>query len=243
MKISAIIPSRYHSTRFDGKPLALIKGKPMIQWVCSQVRESGKFEDILVATDDQRIADAVEGFGETAVFTSPNHSSGSERLWEVMQSHSCDAAVNIQGDEPIVSKQLIKDLYDQLDTGRFDVVTPVYYNTSYEEFLSPHVVKAVADGSMNALYFSRSPVPYCDRSSFQGFFQHIGMYGYLSDALRRFIQWPAAKLEKLEKLEQLRFLENGIKIKLIESRYKSIGVDVPSDIARVEKILEKAELN
>lgn len=242
MKITAIIPSRYHSTRFEGKPLALIKGKPMIQWVCQQVRESGKFNDIIVATDDQRIANAVQDCGETAVFTSPNHNSGSERLWEVMQSHDCDAAINIQGDEPIVSQQLIKDLYDRLKTGEFDVVTPVYLNHLYQDFISPHVVKAVTDAHMYALYFSRSPVPYCSENDFKGFYQHIGMYGYLRDALRRFIQWPAAKLETMEKLEQLRFLENGIRIKVIESRYKSVGVDVPADIARVEDILENPNI-
>jgi 3-deoxy-manno-octulosonate cytidylyltransferase (CMP-KDO synthetase) len=238
MKIAAIIPSRYHSSRFEGKPLALIKGKPMIEWVYRQVEKSCKFNDIIVATDDQRIADAVNAFGGTAAFTSPHHRSGSERLWEVMEKKHFDAAINIQGDEPIIPGQLISALYDQLETGQYDVVTPVYHNTSYDEYLSPHVVKAVIDAQHYALYFSRSPLPHCTKEFFTGFYQHIGLYGYLKDSLQRFIHLPPAKLETLEKLEQLRFLENGIRIKVIMSRYKSVGVDVPGDIARVERILD-----
>lgn len=239
MKIAAIIPSRYHSTRFEGKPLALIARVSMIQRVYEQVEKSGRFSQVIVATDDQRISDAVEGFGGTVAMTSPHHTSGSERIWEVMEKSDFDATVNIQGDEPIVPVKLIQNLYQQLNSGQYDVVTPFYRNTSYDDYQSPNVVKAVMDSQSMALYFSRSPVPYVNREDFSEFYQHIGMYGYLKSALKQFIQLPPSRLEKSEKLEQLRFLDNGIRIKLIESKYPSIGVDVPGDVARVEAILNR----
>ncbi|MCP5053303.1 MAG: 3-deoxy-manno-octulosonate cytidylyltransferase [bacterium] len=238
MKIAAIIPSRYQSTRFEGKPLAMIHGISMIERVYRQVEKSGRFSDIIVATDDERIADTVGAFGGTAVFTSPRHNSGSERLWEVIENRDFDAAVNIQGDEPIVSPQLIAALADQLDTGQHDVVTPGYYNSSYDDYLSENVVKIVINNHFEALYFSRSPVPYVEKEHFEGFYHHIGMYGYLKEALERFIKLPPSKLEAMEKLEQLRFLDNGINIKVIISETMSVGVDVPEDIARVERLLK-----
>jgi 3-deoxy-manno-octulosonate cytidylyltransferase (CMP-KDO synthetase) len=246
VKIAAIIPSRYHSTRFEGKPLALINGIPMIQRVYKQVETAGRFTspDIIVATDDQRIASAVQSFGGNVVMTSDQHRSGSERLWEVMekpQNRHFHAAINIQGDEPAVPGKLVAQLYDELQTGHNPVVTPVYYNTSYDDYLSRHVVKVVFDRNFHALYFSRSPIPFMDREHFDGFYQHIGMYGYLREALGRFVSLPGSKLENMEKLEQLRFLENDIKIKVIISKYRSVGVDVPGDIARVEELLNKKE--
>lgn len=240
MKIAAIIPSRYQSSRFEGKPLALIDGVSMIQRVYCQVEKCRKFSDVIVATDDQRIATAVSQFGGNIVFTSPDHGSGTERLWEVMEKSDYDAAINIQGDEPIVSEKLIEQLYEQLDTGSYPVVTPVYYNTSYEDFLSKHVVKVVVADDFNALYFSRSPIPFVEKENFTGFFQHIGLYGYLKSSLEAFIQLPKSKLEKSERLEQLRFLENNISIKVIRSQYRSYGVDVPGDIPRIERMLRKS---
>ena len=244
MKIAAIIPSRYYSTRFQGKPLVKLNGIPMIERVYRQVEESGKFVDgdIVVATDDQRIAGVVKGFGGIAVLTSPNHQSGSERLWEVMENRDFrdyHAAINIQGDEPIIPPELVSSLYDQLKTGQYDVVTPAYYNTSYDEYLSQNVVKVAVDSDFQALYFSRSPIPFASQKDFAGFYHHIGMYGYLRNALERFVSLPKSKLETIEKLEQLRFLENSMKIKVIISKYKSVGVDVPDDVTKVEKILNE----
>jgi len=244
MKIAAIIPSRYYSSRFQGKPLVKINDIPMIERVYRQVEKSGKFShtDIIVATDDQRIAGVVRGFGGTAALTSPDHQSGSERLWEILETHGFrdyEAAINIQGDEPIISPELIDSLYEQLETGKYDVVTPAYYSTSYEDYLSANVVKVVVDTDFHALYFSRSPIPFFKKQDFTGFYQHMGMYGYLRDALKRFIILPKSKLEIMEKLEQLRFLENNMKIKVIISKHKSIGVDVPEDVTKVEKILNE----
>ncbi len=240
MNIAAIIPARYHSTRFEGKPIVKIKGIPMIERVYRQVEASGKFPSthIMVATDDQRIANIVDAFGGNVVMTSGRCSSGSERLWEVWENRDFDAVINIQGDEPIVPGELIASLYDELSASKNDVVTPAYYSHSYEDYLSKHVVKVVVDRDFRALFFSRSPIPFMDKKDFTGFHHHIGMYGYLKDSLRRFINLPASPLETREKLEQLRFLENGIGIKVISSQYQSVGVDVPEDIEKVERILE-----
>lgn len=241
MNIAAIIPSRYDSTRFPGKPLVKICGMPMIERVYRQVEKSHKFSDIIVATDDRRIVKVVQGFGGEAVLTSRDHNSGTERLWEVMAKSDFDAAVNIQGDEPLIPAELIAELYDELDTGRHRVVTAAYFNTSRDDFLSDHVVKLVVNRNMQALYFSRSAVPFVKDADFKGFFQHIGIYGYTRAALETFIAMPGSELEKSERLEQLRFLENGIPIKVIRSRQSSFGVDVPEDLDKIEHLLDEQE--
>jgi 3-deoxy-manno-octulosonate cytidylyltransferase (CMP-KDO synthetase) len=240
VKIAAIIPARYHSTRFEGKPIVKIKGIPMIVRVYRQVEASGKFPSthIMVATDDQRIASVVDAFGGNVVMTSPRCSSGSQRLWEVLENRDFDAVINIQGDEPIVPGELISALYDEVSSCKYDVVTPAYYSHSYEDYLSRHVVKVVVDQEFRALYFSRSPIPFMEKGNFAGFHHHIGMYGYLKKSLKSFINLPASPLETREKLEQLRFLENSIDIKVIQSKYQSVGVDVPEDVEKVERILD-----
>lgn len=240
MNIAAIIPARYHSTRFRGKPIVKIKGISMIERVYRQVEGSGKFPSthIIVATDDQRIASVVEAFGGNVVMTSPRCSSGSERLWEVLENSDFDAVINIQGDEPIVPGELIAAIYEELNSGKYEVVTPAYYSNSYDDYLSRHVVKVVVNRDFRALYFSRSPIPFMEKKNFTGFHHHIGMYGYLKDSLRRFINLPSSPLETREKLEQLRFLENSIGIRVIQSQYQSVGVDVPEDVEKVERILE-----
>lgn len=240
MKIAAIIPARFQSTRFKGKPLVKIGGVPMIERVYRQVEKSGmfSFQQIIVATDDARIAKIVSSFGGNVRMTSAHHQSGSERLWEVLEKSDFDAAINIQGDEPIISEIIIGSLYQELATGQTAVVTPAYFNTSYSDFLSRHVVKVVVDSQSRALYFSRSPIPFCEESQFKGFYHHQGMYGYLRESLQTFVKTPPSNLETLEKLEQLRFLEHGIPIKVIPSPYKSVGVDVPADVNEVERLLE-----
>lgn len=243
MKIAAIIPSRYQSTRFEGKPLALISGTTMIERVYRRVEQCGKFSRVIVATDDKRIADAVSDFGGHFQYTSPDHSSGSERIWEVLENSDFDAAINIQGDEPIVPPGLISLLYDQLASGKYPVVTPAYFNTSYDDYCSRHVVKVVVAQDFQGLYFSRAPIPFMDIDNFSGFFQHIGLYGYLKGALESFVKLPKSNLEKAEKLEQLRFLDNGIPIRVIRSEYPSYGVDVPSDVGKIEEMLKQREEN
>jgi 3-deoxy-manno-octulosonate cytidylyltransferase (CMP-KDO synthetase) len=239
MKIAAVIPARYNSARFRGKPLVKIKGISMIERVYLQVKKSGRFSHIIVATDDQRILNEVHRFGGQAILTSEAHCSGTDRLWEVLEKSDFDAAVNIQGDEPAAPEKLIADLFDELATGKHKVVTAAYFNTSKEDFLSENVVKVVFDKYFNALYFSRSPLPYTKDKDFKGFFQHIGIYGYLKSALESFVAFPGSRLEEKEKLEQLRFLENGIPIKIIETEEKSYGVDVPEDVKKIENLLNK----
>lgn len=237
MKIAAIIPSRYNSTRFTGKPLIKINNITMIERVYMQVKKSNRFSNIIVATDDKRIADEVKKFGGNFVLTSPKHQSGTERLWEVLEGSDFDAAINVQGDEPLISEKLIADIFDELKTGKHDVLTAAYFNNSFGDYLSENVVKVVFDENFRALYFSRSPIPFLNKSDFNGFYQHIGIYGYLKTAVKAFINFSESKLERIEKLEQLRFLAKNVKIDIIISKYKSIGVDVPEDVKRIENIL------
>ncbi len=239
MKIGAIIPARYESSRFRGKPLAQIAGISMIERVYRQVAKVEKFDEIIVATDSNLIVEEVQSFNGNVVMTSPGCSSGTERVWEVLKENNFDSAINIQGDEPLISEELISEIYDRLEKGRDPVVTAAYFNKSIEDFNSVNVVKSVFDSDGNALYFSRSPIPSQQISGFDGFYHHIGIYGYTRDALSSFFNLPLSKMEKMERLEQLRFLENGINIFVIKTDYRSIGVDVPEDIYKIEKILKE----
>jgi 3-deoxy-manno-octulosonate cytidylyltransferase (CMP-KDO synthetase) len=241
MNIAAVIPARYESTRFRGKPLVKIAGVPMIERVYRRVEESGRFSHVVVATDDERIAGVVRGFSGLAVMTSAQHRSGTDRIWEVVLNSDYDAVVNIQGDEPLISGKLIQNVYDRLAAGDSDVVTAAYFNRSFKEFQSPHVVKVVFDHTMEALYFSRSPMPYFNGSKddFPGFYQHIGIYGYLRSALEKFIGFEPSSLETAERLEQLRFLQNHIQVTVVESQYRSFGVDTPEDIQVIEQLIKE----
>ncbi|MCK4889522.1 MAG: 3-deoxy-manno-octulosonate cytidylyltransferase [Candidatus Aminicenantes bacterium] len=239
MKIGAIIPARYESSRFRGKPLAKISGMSMIERVYRQVLKSEKFEEIIVATDSNLIAEEVDKFNGKFVMTSPDCSSGTERVWEVLKDSDLDSAINIQGDEPLISEKLISEIYDRLEKGGDPVVTAAYFNESLDDFNSVNVVKSVFNSNGNALYFSRSPIPGQQLSGFSGFYHHIGIYGYTRDALSSFFNLPPSKMEQMEKLEQLRFIENGINIYVIKTDYRSIGVDVPRDINKIEKLLKE----
>lgn len=211
----------------------------MIERVYRQVEKSKRFADIVVATDDIRIADAVREFGGHYQITSKGLSSGSDRVFEVLKNRKCQAVVNIQGDEPLVSDKLIALVYDTLATFRHEVVSAFFENPSMDDFRSKDIVKVVMDDQFNALYFSRSPIPFYPVSEFGGFSQHIGIYGYLRKSLEKFVHFPISELEIKEKLEQLRFLSNGIKIKMVRSECRSFGVDVPADIKKIENILKQ----
>ena len=239
MNIGAIIPARYNSSRFPGKPLAKISGVSMIERVYRQASKSGKFKSVIVATDSKIIAEEVERFGGLFKMTSAECSSGTERVWEVFQESDLDGAINIQGDEPLISEDLISEIYFKLMEGGNPVVTAAYFNDSEEEFYSENVVKSVFDSKGNALYFSRSPIPGQQLTKFSGFYHHIGIYGYTRNALSSFIKLSPSELEIKEKLEQLRFLDNGINISVLKTNYKSIGVDIPEDIEKIEKLLKE----
>jgi len=239
MKIAAVIPSRWQSCRFPGKPLARIAGKTMIERVYRQAEKAGCFSEILVATDDKRILAEVSAFGGKGEMTGREINSGTERVWSVIKKSNFDAVINIQGDEPLISEKLVLQVHRALNKKVFDVVSAARFNTSYREFCSKNVVKVVFNNAYQALYFSRSPIPNCEKDRFDGFFQHIGIYGYTRAALESYMAGAVAPMEKSEKLEQLRFLHLEQKIFIVQTEYESHGVDVPADIKKVEAIIRR----
>jgi len=237
MKIIGIIPARYSATRLPGKPLADICGKPLIQYVYEQARKSKLLEDVIVATDDERILKAVEGFGGKAVMTSPTHPSGTDRCAEVARQIDCDFVINIQGDEPLIPPQVIDKVAEALMESDEEIpMTSAATLANKEERENSNVVKVVTDQKGIALYFSRSPIPFY-RNPVAPTLRHIGIYGYRKDFLLKFVSLPQTPLEKTESLEQLRALEHGFKIKIVLVDYSPVGVDTPEDLERVRKLL------
>lgn len=236
-----IIPARYDASRLPGKVLKKIGGKPLIQLVYESARKARRLDDLLVATDDRRVEDAVTQFGGKAVLTSPSHRSGSDRLAEAASPIECDIVVNIQGDEPLIRGESIDAAVGALmDYKRLEVVTLATPLGDDREAGDPNMVKVVTDLEGNALYFSRTRIPYI-RDAIAGkarFLKHIGLYAFRKDLLIRFTNWPQTELEKLEKLEQLRILEHGVKIRVVITPYDSLGVDTPEDLERVRKLFE-----
>lgn len=239
MKIaSAVIPVRYQSRRFPGKALAPILGKPLIQWVFEGVKQSRLIDRVIVATDDERIFERAGEFGAETVMTSPSHRSGTERVAEVAQRLDAGLIINIQGDEPMVNGQMIDALVEALQDEKIymaSLMAKVFDLTLIED---ANIVKVAIDKLGNALYFSRAPLPY-QASDF--FYQHIGIYGYQRDFLLKFAQLEPSRLEEMERLEQLRALESGSKIKMVEIAQPTLSVDTPQDIIKVEEFLKTKE--
>lgn len=248
-KAVAIIPARFNSTRFPGKPLAVLKGKPLIQLVHEQVAFADTVSDIFVATDNIRIFDTVTGFGGKAVMTSPDHLSGTDRVAEVAKDIDCDIVVNIQGDEPFIKPEMVDDVVNLLyDDNRASIGTLVKRTADVKEILSPDVVKVVVDNEGFAMYFSRSPIPYY-RDEWKGLgsitfttehveiFKHIGIYSFRKDTLMNFSNMGQFKLEMSEKLEQLRALASGIKVKVKETLFDTFGIDTIEDLRKAEEWL------
>jgi 3-deoxy-manno-octulosonate cytidylyltransferase (CMP-KDO synthetase) len=241
-----IIPARYASTRFPGKPLADIKGKPMIQWVYERALQAIK--EVIVATDDKRIFDTVKAFGGKAVFTSEHHQSGTDRCFEAFelfqksQNLLFDVVINIQGDEPFIRPDQIELLKTCFDDDSVDIATLVKKIDNNSIVFDPNKPKVVVNKKMEAMYFSRSAIPYLRNEKEQNwskkhnFFQHIGMYAYRAKALAAVTKFEQSALEKAESLEQLRWLENGLKIKTAETEFESFGIDTPEDL---KKALER----
>jgi 3-deoxy-manno-octulosonate cytidylyltransferase (CMP-KDO synthetase) len=240
-KILAVIPARYSSTRFPGKPLAQIKGRPMIEWVYRAVMESKKVNRVIVATDEIRIADKVKEFGGDALITPSQIPSGTDRVAYVARGLDFDIIINVQGDEPLLKGYMIDLLAEEmLNNPSIEMATLVRHPLEGEIF-SLNSVKVVADSNLFALYFSRAPIPcifWGDRNP-EYYWCHIGVYGFRRDTLMKFVSLPKSRLEKLENLEQLRALENGIPIKLIPVGDMTHPVDTPEDIEIVEKLMEK----
>ena len=240
MSIIAVIPSRYASTRLPGKPLVDICGKPMVQHVYERVRRVSLFDEVLVATDDERIMNAVAAFGGTACMTSPDCPSGSDRLIEVAKSHPADVYVNVQGDEPLVEPSSIEKLARAMLEDPSLQMGTLCYPVSAEQAQNPNLVKVVRARNGNALYFSRSPIPFPRSGGIAPqYFGHLGMYAYRRDFLMNFGNLPYSPLENTEKLEQLRVLQAGIAIRVLEVEAMGPGVDTPEDLEEVRRILMK----
>ena len=247
-----VIPARHASTRLPGKPLLLIDGKPMLQWVHEVAVASGA-DEVLIATDDERIVEAATGFGARAMLTSLTHVSGTDRIAEVAQLAGWDGqdiVVNLQGDEPMMPPELIRQVAQLLqDHPTADIATLSSRMTSLAAFMDTNYVKVVADTTGRALYFSRAPIPWgrdtastnlSTQRSFNGARRHIGLYAYRAAALRRMSQLPPSLLEQLEKLEQLRALENGFEIRVADAIARpGPHVDTPEDLARVSLLLSQ----
>lgn len=251
MKFTAIIPARYASTRFPAKPLAVLGGKPVIQRVYEQV--SKVFDDLYVATDDERIFNAVELFSGKAIMTRTDHKSGTDRCYEAFckSGSNADVVVNVQGDEPFIQPsqlETIKSLFDSSQTDIATLVKPFPAGCPFSVIENPNSPKVVVDDNWNALYFSRSVIPYLrgvDReewSSMQTFYKHIGLYAFRADVLRQVTELPQAPLEKAESLEQLRWLSAGYRIKTGITDVETIGIDTPADLEAAELYLKEKGL-
>lgn len=240
-KIIAMIPSRYGSSRFPGKPLAILKGKPMIQWVYEHVSQVEAISDIYVATDDKRIFEAVKKFGGNVLMTSKSHTCGTERLAEcakILSLDDEDIILNIQGDEPMVRKEMILDLLHCFDTPDVYMGTLKKRIEKENELTNPNVVKVISDVNDNAIYFSRFCIPFERDGGSAIHYKHIGVYGYTKKFLLEYSEMPKTELEMTELLEQLRVIEHGLKIKVKETRYQTIGVDTPRQLEEVERLME-----
>lgn len=243
----AVIPARYSATRLPGKPLVNLAGKPMIQRVWERAREAKRISRVIIATDDERIRQAAAGFGAEAVMTRSEHRSGTERVAEVavsMPGSDDEVFVNVQGDEPLVEPEAIDTLVEAIESeGGVSVATLMVPIAKPGDIMDPNIVKVVLDFDDNALYFSRAPIPWVrdrDAPVHVQHMKHLGLYAFRRSALLDFATLPVGDLERIEQLEQLRWMENGYKIRVAETHHDSVSVDVPEDVVRVEKLLSKS---
>jgi 3-deoxy-manno-octulosonate cytidylyltransferase (CMP-KDO synthetase) len=242
-KVLAVIPARHASVRFPGKPLAPIAGKPMIQHVVERVRRANLVSRVVVATEDPRIKNAVEAFGGEAIITRSDHRTGTDRVAEVAVHVPAGIYVNVQCDEPLIDPGTVDALVSaMLEDEAVQLATPCTAISRPGDIMDPNIVKVVRDFDGNGLYFSRAPIPWVRDTAetvAARHWKHLGLYGFRRDALLEFPTLPPGELERLEQLEQLRWLENGFRIRVVETDYDAVSVDVPSDVARVEKLLSE----
>ena len=241
-KAVGIIPARWGSTRFPGKPLHLIAGKPLLRHVWEGCRRAKSLDAVIIATDDMRIANAAFGWGAEVALTSTKHRSGTDRIAEVANNAKAFSyIVNIQGDEPLIDPHLIDRIVRRLRSDRkIDIVTAAHPFINPADAVSPHQVKVVVDLQGNALYFSRSPIPWNDGSSAVVLLRHQGIYGFRRAALLQFVKWKPTPLERGESLEQLRPLENGVRVHVLVTKHGSPGIDTPEDAKAVAASLREA---
>ena len=238
MKIIGVIPSRYQSSRFPGKPLAEICGKPMIYWVYQQVMKVKEFDEVYVATDDSRIEEACKKYDMNVIMTSDKHQTGTDRLGEVAEKIEADFYVNIQGDEPMIEPETIQKVItyklEHPDTEVINTITPIKEEM---EITRNTCVKVVTNAQDDGIYLSRSPIPYPKKGQDITYYKHLGLYGLTRKALQFYSSAERTKLEKIEDIEMLRFVENHINIKFVTVDSATIGVDCPEDIGRVEAVM------
>lgn len=242
-KTVGIIPARWGSTRFSGKPLYVIAGKPLLRHVWERCRLAEKLDALIIATDNMRIAESAFDWGAEVALTSPKHRSGTDRVAEVARhAKDFEFVINIQGDEPLIDPRLIDKLVEKLRSDRrIEIVTAAHPFTNPAEAESPHQNKVVLDRNNCAMYFSRSIIPYsADRSRIR-YLRHQGIYGFRRDALLQFVKWKPTPQERAESLEQLRALENGVKVHVLVTRHGSPGVDTPADAKALEQKLARAQ--
>lgn len=241
--VLAVIPARYASTRLPGKPLVRIAEKPMIQHVVERVRRAERVSRVVVATDDDRIKAAVESFGGEAIMTRRDHRSGTDRVAEVAVHVPAEVYVDVQGDEPLIDPATVDAVVAAIvDDDSVRIATPCTAILQPNDIMDPNVVKVARDFDGNALYFSRAPIPWVRDTAAPvvvRHWKHIGLYAFRRDALLEYPTLPPGELERVEQLEQLRWLENGFGIRVVETDYDAVSVDVPADIERVEKLLRE----
>jgi len=239
MEVVGVIPARYYSTRFEGKVLADINGKPMIQHIWERAKQSIALDEVIVATEDERVVKAVEAFGGKAVLTSKDHQSGTDRIVETVFSLDVEIVVNIQGDEPLIDCSMIQRLVDAIKTDKDVYMATIAKKMTDEEAISnPNVVKVIMDRNNYAIYFSRSVIPYPRNKEKALYYKHMGLYAYTKDFLFTFTRLRSSMLESAECLEQLRVLESGYKIKVVETLMDTVAVDTPEDLEKVKQIMK-----
>ncbi len=243
MKVLGVIPARYASTRFEGKPLADICGKTMIEWVYKRAIRSN-LDKVVVATDDDRIYNAVKEFGGEVVMTSNKHKTGTDRIAEVAEKYcEFDVIVNIQGDEPLIEPEMLNQITDSFHNNETIMATFKHKIENSDDIKNSNVVKVITDKNSNAIYFSRSPIPYNRDGSDIAYYRHIGIYAYRMNFLKKYTKLKPTILEKTESLEQLRVIENGYKIKVVNTEFIIKGVDTPSDLEAIVNYIKKNKIS
>lgn len=238
MKIMGVIPARFHSTRFAGKVLADLGGKPVVQHVWENAKKSKMLDDLVIAADDERIIKEAEDFNAKAIYTSPDQPSGTDRLVEVVNPIDVEVIINIQGDEPMVRPEMIDELARTiLEEKDVQMATLARRIEDTNEIKNPNVVKVLIDKNGFALYFSRSVIPYPRHETMPIYYKHLGLYAYTKDFLFEFTNLPKSHLEMTEGLEQLRALENGYRIKVVETKFDTIGIDTPEDLEKAKQAM------
>jgi len=238
METVAIIPARYAATRFPGKLMQMLGNKPVILHTYDATLATGLFDKVIVVTDSDIIYNAITTHGGTAIMSKREHESGSDRIAEIVEDMDVDVIVNVQGDEPFIKKEPLEKLVRQFKDPSVQVASVMRKITGSEELYATSCVKVVVNKNNDALYFSRSPIPFSSGTNIEPVYHlHIGVYGFRKDTLLKFTQWPAGQLEQIEKLEQLRYLENGVPIRMSLVEFTSVAIDTPEDLQRAAKLL------